>query len=66
MVVSEPLFIILITSISGIVMKFISMCYKSKCASIDCWGIHIVRDIIVEAEEDHEEKEIEKNDSVLL
>jgi hypothetical protein len=66
MALSEPMFIILITSLSGIVMKYISMCYKSKCASIDCWGIHIIRDITVEAEEDHEEKQIDKNDSVLL
>jgi hypothetical protein len=66
MALSEPMFIILITSISGIVMKFISMCYKSKCASIDCLGIHIIRDIVVEAEEDHEDKMKDKNDSVLL
>ncbi len=42
------------------------MCYKSKCASTECWGIHIIRDIVVEAEEDHEDKMNEKNDSVLL
>jgi hypothetical protein len=66
MALTEPMFIILITSLSGIVMKFISMFYKSKCATIDCWGIHIVRDIVVEAEEDHEDKQLKKNDSVLI
>jgi hypothetical protein len=61
---SEPLFIILITSISGILMKLISMCYKSKCKSIDCFGIHILRDVIVEEECD--EKQLNKNDSLTI
>jgi hypothetical protein len=67
MTISEPLFIILITSISGIIMKLISMCYKSKCKSIDCFGIHIVRDIITEEEYDEKElKEFRKNDSTKI
>ena len=67
MTISEPLFIILITSISGIIMKLISMCYKSKCKSIDCSGIHIVRDIITEEEYDEKElKEFRKNDSTKI
>jgi hypothetical protein len=54
MTISEPLFIILITSISGIIMKLISMCYKSKCKSIDCFGIHIHRRVELETDNDEE------------
>lgn len=67
MTISEPLFIILITSISGILMKLISMCYKSKCKSVDCCGIHILRDVVIE--EDYDEKELnqlKKNDSIKI
>lgn len=67
MTISEPLFIILITSISGILMKLISMCYKSKCKSVDCFGIHILRDVVIE--EDYDEKELnqlKKNDSIKI
>jgi hypothetical protein len=67
MTISEPLFIILITSISGILMKLISMCYKSKCKSVDCFGIHILRDVVIE--EDYDEKELnqlKKNDSTKI
>jgi hypothetical protein len=34
------------------------MCYKSKCASIDCYGVHILRD--VETEEDYDEKQLKE------
>ena len=64
MALSEPMFIILITSISGIVMKLISMCYKSKCATIQCWGINITRDVFIE--EEYDEKKLQKNDSATL
>ena len=64
MALSEPMFIILITSISGIVMKLISMCYKSKCATFKCWGIDITRDVFIEEECD--EKILQKNDSAVL
>lgn len=67
MTISEPLFIILITSISGIIMKLISMCYKSKCKRVDCFGVHIIRDIITEEEYDEKElKEFKKNDSIKI
>jgi hypothetical protein len=65
---TEPLIIILITSITGLLMKLISMCYKSKCASIDCYGVHILRDVAIE-EEDYDEqqlKEMKKTDSVII
>jgi hypothetical protein len=67
MTISEPLFIILITSISGILMKLISMCYKSKCKSVDCFGIHILRDVVIEEDYDEKElKEFNKNDSTKI
>lgn len=48
-------------------MKLISMCYKSKCKSVDCFGIHIVRDIITEEEYDEKElKQFNKNDSTKI
>lgn len=64
MTLSEPLFIVLITSISGICMKIISMFYKSKCKKINCLCIHIERDI--EAEEEIDEQEIKKNNSTKI
>lgn len=67
MTISEPLFIILITSTSGIIMKIISMFYKSKCKKFDCLCIHIERDI--EAEEDIDEQELnqlKKNNSTKI
>ncbi len=64
MALSEPMFIVLITSISDIVMKLISMCYKSKCATFQCWGINITRDVFIE--EEYDEKNLQKNDSAVL
>lgn len=67
MFINETVFIVLITSMSGIIMKLISMCYKSKCQSIDCFGIHILRDVIIEEEFDEQElKKIKKNDSLTI
>lgn len=48
-------------------MKLISMCYKSKCKSVDCFGIHILRDVIGEEEIDEQElKKMQKNDSLTI
>jgi Na+-translocating ferredoxin:NAD+ oxidoreductase RnfG subunit len=64
---TEPLIIILITSITGLLMKLISMCYKSKCASIDCYGVHILRDVVIEEDYDEQQlKEMKKTDSVII
>jgi hypothetical protein len=64
MFINETVGIVLITSISGVIMKLISMCYKSKCKSIDCFGIHILRDVIIEEEFDEQElNKLKKNDS---
>jgi hypothetical protein len=64
---TEPLFIILITSITSLLMKLISMCYKSKCASIDCYGVHIKRDVVIEEDYDEKQlKEMKKTNSVII
>lgn len=55
MILSESLSIVLITTISGIILKLLSLCYKSKCKSFHCWGIHIERDVLVEEEIDERE-----------
>ena len=67
MFINESVFIVLITSITGVIMKLISMCYKSKCQSVDCFGIHILRDVIGEEEIDEQElKKMKKNDSLTI
>lgn len=67
MIINETVAIILITSITGVIMKLISTCYKSKCKSVDCFGIHIIRDVIIEEEFDEQElKKLKKNDSTTI
>ena len=55
---NDALFIVLINSVVVIVLKMISMCYKSKCKKFDCLGIHIERDI--DNEEKLDEQELAK------
>ena len=49
------MFIVLINSIVIVILKLISMCYKSKCKKFDCLGIHIERDIVNEEKLDEQE-----------
>jgi hypothetical protein len=58
MILSESLSIVLITTTSGIILKLLSLCYKSKCKSFHCCGIHIERDVSIEEEID--ERELKK------
>jgi hypothetical protein len=51
---NDALFIVLINSIVVIILKIISMFYKSKCKKVDCWGVHIERDIAAEEELDEQ------------
>ena len=53
------MFIVLINSCVIVILKLISMCYKSKCKKFDCLGIHIERDI--DNEEKLDEQEIAKS-----
>ena len=52
------MFIVLINSSVIVILKLISMCYKSKCKKFDCLGIHIERDI--DNEEKLDEQELAK------
>jgi hypothetical protein len=36
----------------GIIGLGIRMCYRSKCRTVDCLGLHIVRDVDVEGDID--------------
>ena len=56
---NDAMFIVLINSTVIVILKLISMCYKSKCKKFDCLGIHIERDI--GNEEKLDEQEIAKS-----
>ena len=53
------MFIVLINSSVIVILKLISMCYKSKCKKFDCLGIHIER--YIDNEEKLDEQEIAKS-----
>lgn len=66
---SETFWMFLITSLIGLVLKMISSCYKSKCKSFDCFGVSIVRDVVIEEKYDEQElinKELNKTNSEKL
>jgi len=64
---SEPITIILITSIMSVFLKLISLCYKSKCKTFQCCGIKIERDVFIEEEYDEKQlKEFKKNNSTII
>lgn len=50
---SEVFWVAFTTTITGMIIKLVSMAYKSKCKEVACCCIKIVRD--VEAEEREEE-----------
>ena len=52
---NDALYIVLINSSVIIILKLISICYKSKCKKFDCLGIHIERDIVNEEKLDEQE-----------
>ena len=56
---NDAMFIVLINSTVIVILKLISMCYKSKCKKFDCLGIHIERDI--DNEEKLDEQELAKS-----
>jgi hypothetical protein len=64
---SEPITIILITSIMSVFLKLISLCYKSKCKTFQCCGIKIERDVVIEEEYDENElKQFKKTNSTVI
>ena len=50
---SEVFWVAFITTISGMIIKLVSMAYKSKCKEVACCCLKIIRD--TEAEEKEEE-----------
>lgn len=54
---SEVFWVAFITTVSGMVIKLASMCYKSKCKEVELCCLKIIRDTV--AEEKEEEFRIE-------
>jgi hypothetical protein len=51
---SEVFWSFLITSVIGLLLGVGRICYKSKCKSVDCCCIKVIRDVEIEREEDLE------------
>lgn len=58
---TETFYVCLITTIAGLFLKVASLAYKSKCKQCSCFGISILRDVIIE--EHYDEKELERGKS---
>lgn len=54
---SEVFWVAFITTVSGMIIKLASMCYKSKCKELELCCLKVVRDTV--AEEKEEEFRIE-------
>ena len=50
--VSEVIWSLLITSVSGIIIGILSIMYKSKCTHIECFCLKIDRDVAGEEQID--------------
>ena len=44
---TETFYVCLITTISGLVLKLASLAYKSKCKQCSCFGISVLRDVVI-------------------
>ena len=51
MLMSDVFWTFFITSIIGLILKSISMAYKSKCKEVTCCCIKIIRDVETEEKE---------------
>ena len=47
-VFDDTFFLTLAGIITGCITLSIRFCYRSKCKTFDCWGVHIVRDVVNE------------------
>ena len=54
---SEVFWTFFITTLSGMMIIGLRLCYKSKCKRVKCCGIEIERDIEIEMKEDMHEME---------
>ena len=61
--VSEVFLTTLSVSTFGFFLAILGVCYKSKCKTIDCCCIKIVRDI--DAEEQLDEETLRRNGAIL-
>ncbi len=52
---TETFYVCLITTVSGIILKLASLAYKSKCKQCSCFGISVIRDVVLEEKYDEEE-----------
>ncbi len=55
---TETFYVCLITTLSGLILKLASLAYKSKCKRCSCFGISVLRDVVIE--EQFDEKELNK------
>lgn len=53
MVFSEIFWGSVLVTLSGLMLKLVSMMFKSKCSEVSCCGLFIKRDVITE-EREHE------------
>jgi len=60
MSLTETFYVCLITTLAGLILKLASLAYKSKCKQCSCFGISILRDVIIE--EKYDEVELEKEE----
>lgn len=62
---SEVFWVAFITTVSGMIIKLVSMAYKSKCKEVDFCCMKIVRDVVLEEKENEFEitHKIPKNES---
>ena len=60
MALTEGFLIFLVTSVITCCLTTSRMLYKSKCRSVDCCGIKIVRDVVVE---EHLDQQVERTRS---
>lgn len=51
-VLTEVFWVTFITTVSGMVIKLASMCYKSKCREFELCCLKIVRDTVAEEKEE--------------
>ncbi len=58
MSLTETFYVCLITTLSGLILKLASLAYKSKCKQCTCFGISVLRDVVIEEKLD--EVELEK------
>jgi len=48
MVFSEIFWGSVIVTASGLLLKILSMIFKSKCSEFSCWGMVVKRDVVIE------------------